>query len=509
MKRLLVPTLLLAACTSTGNALDPPPSTSTVPVEETSSEEAGEFAVEGSRGAPGIGDRLYATLGNGGYDVQQYRFDLEIGSEWSVAATAEISLVPVVDLASFNLDLAGLDVDEVEVAGFDDVRFEHLDRELVIDLGGTAVAGETIFATVRYTGTPESVPADAVPFSPGWQLGDEVGYLFSQPDGAQSLFPVNDHPSDRADVTLTVTTPIGIEAISGGQVTSEMSTGAGEVVVWEMDDVAPYLIPLAIGEFTLVSDRVVDDVRYDVWVSDDLIEMPAVEVFEVQPEIVAFFEERFGPYPFDRAGALIVDDLLGAALETQTIPTYTATSAQWGEIVIAHELAHQWFGDSIALEQWDDIWLNEGLSTFAHWIWLEESRSTERYDAEVENAYRMLSGLELVGNGVEPAEAIDRVRDAFPPPDDPRAANLFNRSVYERGGLTFVALRDAAGDEAIFELLRSYTARYSGDTITTEAFLELVEEVLGAEPRRLVESWVLDVDIPAMPERGLSPPAAG
>ena len=138
-----------------------------------------------------------------------------------------------------------------------------------------------------------------------------------------------------------------------------------------------------------------------------------------------------------------------------------------------------------------------------------ESFGAERYDSEVENAYRMLSGLELVGNGVAPAEAVDRVRDAFPPPDDPRAADLFNRSVYERGGLTFVALRDAVGDEAIFDLLRSYTARYSGDTITTEAFLELVDEVLGAERRMLVESWVRDVDIPAMPERGLEPPAAG
>ena len=466
---------------------------------------ASEFddrSVVGTRGSVGIGDRLYPELGNGGYDVQRYDFALDVDQEWFVRATAEITLVPLVDLAVFNLDFAGLRVEEVSVVGFDGARFEHLGRELVIELGATAAAGEPVEVAIRYSGTPESVPADAVPFRPGWQLGDDVGYLFSQPDGAQSLFPVNDHPQDRADVELTVTTPAGIEAISGGQVTSE----AGSTVVWEMTDVAPYLIPLGIGDFTLVSDQVVDGVRYDVWVSDDLVEAAAIDAFEIQPDIVAFFEERFGPYPFDRAGALIVDDQLGAALETQTIPTYTAISMQWGELVIAHELAHQWFGDSIALEQWDDIWLNEGLSTFAHWIWLEESRGEDRYDSEVESAYRTLSGLQLVANGVEPKDAVARVRDAFPPPDDPRPADLFNRSVYERGGLTFVALRDEVGDDRIFELLRAYTARYAGATTTTEAFLSLVEEVLGEESRTLVESWVLDTDIPAMPGRGLEPP---
>jgi aminopeptidase N len=506
VKRLLVLALVVAGCTSRGVVQDTTTVTTAPPVPTSV---PGVSEIEGIRGSIGIGDRLYPELGNGGYDVLEYRFALDVDQTWFVQATAEITLVPLVDLASFNLDLAGLDVDDVEVAGLDGVRFEHLGRELVVDLGATIRAGEPIDVVVRYSGTPESVPADAVPFSPGWQLGDDVVYLFSQPDGAQSLFPVNDHPRDRADVELTVTTPAGVEAISGGRVVSEGSSASSATVVWEMDDIAPYLIPLGIGDFTLVSDREVDGIRYDVWVSDDLVEAPAVDAFEIQPRVVAFFEERFGPYPFDRAGALIVDDELGAALETQTIPTYTARSMQWGEVVIAHELAHQWFGDSIVLEQWDDIWLNEGLATFAHWIWLEESRGSDRYDAEVENAYRVLSGLALVDNGVDLAEAADRVRDAFPPPDDPRAADLFNRSVYERGGLTFVALRDAVGDEAVFDLLRTYTARFAGETITTEAFLALVDEVLGNEIRELVESWVLDADIPSMPERDLAPPTAG
>jgi aminopeptidase N len=493
---------VVAACTTSGTPVDLPPPDATV----TTPTSATTKALVGAPGASGIGDRLYPELGNGGYDVDRYHFEIEVGADWSVVATARVELTPLGDLSAFNLDLAGLDVQSVEVDGFEAAGFEHRDRELTIDLGGTARAGVPISVTVLYSGTPRSVPADAVPFRPGWQQGEEVAYLFSQPDGAQSLFPVNDHPLDRADVDLVVTTPTGVEAISGGAIVSESQAGSGDTVVWEMIDIAPYLIPLAIGQFTVVSDRVVDGVQYDVWVSDDLVESTAIETFDIQPDVIAFFEERFGPYPFDRAGALIVDDDLGAALETQTIPTYTATSARWGEIVIAHELAHQWFGDSITLEQWDDIWLNEGFATFAHWLWLEERFGRDRYDSEVEVAYRLLSGIGLTESGVTPAVAADRVRAAFPPPDDPRAADLFNRSVYDRGGLALVALRDSVGDTALFDLIRTYTQRFRGSSITTEAFLALVDEALGAEPAALLAAWVGDVEIPPLPDRGLIPP---
>jgi aminopeptidase N len=336
-------------------------------------------------------------------------------------------------------------------------------------------------------------------------VGNDVGYLFSQPDGAQSLFPVNDHPADRADVELSVHVPSGIEAISGGELVSESSDGSLDTVVWHMTGVAPYLIPLAVGEFTLVSDRIVDGVRYDIWASDRLVDSATLEVFDAQPGIIAFFEERFGPYPYGRAGALVVDDDLGAALETQTIPTYTARSSGWGEVVIAHELAHQWFGDAILLEQWDDIWLNEGFATFAHWLWIEERFGTAAYSREVRDAYGVFSGTDLVDDGVEPAVASRRVRDAFPPPDDPRASDLFNASVYGRAGLGLVALRDMVGDERLFDFIQEYVLRFTGDTISTGQFIELVAEQLGVDAADLVQAWVTDPAIPAMSERGLTP----
>ena len=151
MRRFLVLALALAACTSEGTVQGPTPETSATAVA-TPDAVVEEVAVEGQRGSAGIGDRLYPELGNGGYDVLAYRFELDVDSEWSVRATADIELVPLVDLVSFNLDLAGLDVDEVVVPGFDDLRFEHLGRELVVDLGSTAQAGRPIDVAVRYSG---------------------------------------------------------------------------------------------------------------------------------------------------------------------------------------------------------------------------------------------------------------------------------------------------------------------------------------------------------------------
>lgn len=502
---MLVPVLALlaAACTAAPVEVEVPPTTSVSP--PTTSTVTSSPPV-GAAGGEGIGDRLYPLLGNGGYDVDTYEFVVEVSPGGTIIAEADILLVATHDLSQFNLDLSGLTVDGISVAGFPDATGSQADRELIIDLGGTAASGSRLDVTVEYSGTPEPVPADAVPFAPGWRTGNETFYLFSQPDGASSLFPVNDHPLDRADVVLSVTVPEGFDVISGGELVS-VSSGAGpETFTWAMETIAPYLIPLAIGRFDLIFEETRDGVLYDVWAAAPLAESRSFELFEIQPRIVDFFEERFGPYPFERAGALIVNDDLPAALETQTIATYTAISAGWGEIVIAHELAHQWFGNAIALGQWDDIWLNEGFATFAHWLWLEESHGRDRYEQEIASAYRSFSGQSLVDGGATPADARRRVIDAFPPPDDPRAADLFNASVYERGGLALAALRAEAGDDAFFGFVREYTARYVGETIDTETFLSLVSEVLGEPAATLVRAWVQDPLVPPLPAFGLTPP---
>ncbi|MFO7548166.1 MAG: M1 family metallopeptidase [Acidimicrobiia bacterium] len=457
-------------------------------------------------GAPGIGDRLYPALGNGGYDVLHYTIDLGVDPEaGSVDGATTITAVALQDLGGLHLDLAGLEVGSVALgtAGEDPVpaRHERRGRELVIVPGAPIVAGVEFQVVVEYAGVPEPVPAGAVPFAPGWRRAKDSFYVFSQPDGAQSWFPTNDHPADKATVELVVRLPEGWQAVSGGRA-DHPSPG---VFRWRYEQpVAPYLVGLAIGTFVERTEEV-GGMTFTTWF-DPAVEGGLLDAFGLQPEIIEFFEERFGPYPFDAVGAVVVNDDLAAALETQMVPTYTVASMAWGDVVIAHELAHQWFGNSVSVAQWDDIWLNEGLATFAHWLWIEHRHGTSVYDGQVEAAHRRFSGAELADQGVPAAEARRRAAEAYPPPDFPRPDDLFTVSVYERGALALVALRDLTGDEVTFQVLRTWTARFAYGNATTEDFLGLVAEVAGPEVAAVVEAWIRDAEVPSMPGRNLEPP---
>lgn len=449
-------------------------------------------------------------VGNGGYDVIDYRLDLEVDMvTGSVTGSARVEATALVDLTQFNLDLVGLSVDGVTVTtsgGEASVRVSRDGRELIVDPDEVLPTGTVFSVTIDYSGIPGPVPQDAGPFSPGWFAAPDQVFVFSQPDGAAGWFPANDHPVDRATFTLAVTVAEGWDVVSGGALESTEAVGDGLVRhTWVMSDpVAPYLVPLAIGRFENRDDSgggpPITTWYPEGWTGATL------EMFEKQADMIAFFEEVFGSYPFESAGALIVDSEFRGALETQTIPTYSTISLAFGESIVAHELAHQWFGNSITLAQWDDIWLNEGFATFSQWLWLEHSQGSAVYDGEVANAHRTISGMRFVEEGTPVEEAVRAVREAFPPPDFPRRGDMFNASVYLRGGLTLVALRDAVGDDAFFRFLATYAAEGMAQPVTTEWFLDFVEDELGSEAMELVRTWITDAAIPDLAGRELFSP---
>jgi aminopeptidase N len=191
-----------------------------------------------------------------------------------------------------------------------------------------------------------------------------------------------------------------------------------------------------------------------------------------QPAMIDFLESRFGPYPFNSYGAIVDNDSVGYALETQTRPVY---STQASEGTVLHELAHQWFGNAVSPERWQDIWLNEGWATYATWMWNEE-RGIRSAQTAYDNWYR-------------PARTAAYWEFQI---GDPGPMGLFAGQVYDKGAATLHALRLEVGDEAFFEAAQLWVERYNDSAGTSEDFQEVYEEVSGQDLDEFFQTWLYD-----------------
>ena len=459
-------------------------------------------------GREGIGDSLYPTLGASGYDVESYLIELSFDPETGrLSGSSTIAAVATADLDLFSLDFFGMETGAVTVNGAP-ADYEQVSEELIIVPSQALREGEPMTVVVSYQGVVASRPARAIEgFTSGgrWSIDGETFFMMNEPDGSAAWAPFNDHPLDKALVTVEVEVPVGWTAVSGGileELREEEQTAAFR---WSMEHpVAPYLIPLGIGQFASRSEPDPLGLEITTWYPEDL-DPELLDPFSDQHHMLGFLSGLFGPYPFETLGAMVVDAGLGLALEHQTLPTYDRPLVQ--EEVVIHELAHQWFGNSVSVSDWSDIWLNEGPATLSQWLWTEEVLGVIDYDREVANHYRLFSG-EFFLSG-DTTDAIERatamaVRQ-FYPPGLPPADDLFNYSVYGRGALTLVALRDHLGDSSFFAMLRTWLDAHRYGNATTADFLSLVEETGGTPARDLVESWLYDPLPPPMPERDLYP----
>ena len=412
-------------------------------------------------GATGLGDPYGPDLGNGGYDVDHYDLDLS----WEptllrLDGTAVVTAEATEGLRAFNLDLDGLEVTSVQVDG-EAAEWSRSGRELTVVPATSIDEGDDFDVEVVYGGTPGQAQHPGAPGPLGW-LTTAAGesYVLSEPNGAATWFPANDHPSDKATVSVTASVPEGWTAVSNGLLVDQQTDAGRSTFSWESSDpMTPYLVTLATGDFE-VEEYVTDGgLPIRNYFPRGMMAEGSYDHGRIA-EMVDFFEARFGPYPFEAYGVVVVPEILELALETQTISTFGIDSipgdrsAEW---VAAHELAHQWFGNSVSLSRWEDIWLNEGLTTYAHLLWQEHSDPNFSVDAEL---------ARIVAEG------------PLAPPADPGPAELFGTPVYFRGAMVMHALRAELGDEVFFEVLRTWTDRYRHGNATTAEFISLTKEVV-------------------------------
>ncbi|WP_410811932.1 M1 family metallopeptidase [Micromonospora sp. 067-2] len=433
-------------------------------------------------GAADVGDPYVPGHGNGGYDVKNYKLDVRYDPATDrLTGRATITATTTQDLSRFDLDLAGLEVGAVTVDGTR-ARHRRDDRELVVTPTDGLPRGRPFTVVVDYAGVPTAV-TDGELGSGGFLHTADGAVALGQPDSAATWFPVNDHPSDKASYELAVTVPDGISALSNGVPGPTSSADGWTTWRWsERTPMASYLSTLVIGDYRVVTSRHAGQPMVTAVAASLPVNGGAARSLARTGAIVDFLATRFGPYPFESYGGIVVaDDRIRYALETQSRPVYGPAffaNDQPNSGVVAHELAHQWFGDSVSLSRWGDIWLNEGFATYAEWLWEEhDGGRTAQRTFELQYA----------------------ATDWSQPSVEPGRERMFGTAVYKRGALAVHALRRTVGDDTFFRILRTWTTERAAGSATTPDFVALAERVAGRQLRPLFDAWLVGGAAPTLP----------
>jgi aminopeptidase N len=451
----------------------------------------------GQAAADSVGDDYVPGDGNGGYDVQHYKLDLTVrpGTATELTGVADITARATEQLTRFNLDLQGLTVSGITVDGR---RAEHQREaaELMITAPKPLAKGAEFTVTVKYSGTPKPVAKPPLG-TYGWVRTPDGVFVACQPSGAHTWFPSNDHPSDKATFEFDVTVPEGLTAIANGEPTSRVPSGTGSpspsgggvitigrrdvVSAWKVKEpMAPYLATVTVGRFQVRTGKTPGGITNITAVDPNVGNTDLNTFYRKNSEITDAFVKLFGPFPFGSTGGIVDNAAVGFALETQNRPVYGSFGAD--EAIVAHELAHQWFGDNVSVTRWKDIWLNEGFATYAEWMWTER-RDGQTAQSRFDEYYQQAENSELWEV----------------PTGNPGRANMFSSdAVYTRGAMTLHALRKKVGDEKFFEILKDWAKRYRHANATSQQFIDVAEEVSGQQLDDFFDAWLYGRERPAL-----------
>ncbi|MFF2851125.1 M1 family metallopeptidase [Streptomyces sp. NPDC058001] len=442
-------------------------------------------AADYTPGAPGIGDPYYPDYGNGGYDVSHYDLRLKYQPTTDLLeGTATILATTTQNLSRFNLDL-GLKASEVRVNGKKATFTTSGVQELEITPAAGLPKGTPVTVVVKYAGKPSEVKLYGFT---SWQRTPDGGVAANEPEAAAWWFPSNDHPRDKATYDVSVSVPDGTQAISNGVLQSTSSKLGWTRYNWRSaKPQATYLATLAVGKFDITTDTTASGLPVLNAYSKDLGANAGAARASVErtTEAAEWLESVFGPYPFDTLGGYVPNVPSRFALETQTRPFYSPRQFANGSnvSVVVHELAHQWYGDSVSVHGWKDIWLNEGFASYSQWLWSEK---------------------EGEGTAQELADYVYASHPADDPfwkvaPGDPGPENQFDGAVYDRGALALQALRNEIGDQSFFKILKGWPKKKAYGNATVAEFVRYAEKVSGKSLGALFDTWLYATERPALP----------
>ncbi|MHA6757855.1 M1 family metallopeptidase [Streptacidiphilus sp. PAMC 29251] len=434
-------------------------------------------------GAPGIGDPYFPLDGNGGYRVSDYNVHItyDPAKPEFLAGDTTVTATATQTLSRFDLDLEGFDVTAVTVDGLPARKIAWSDpHELVITPRVPVPKGSPMRVRVVYAGKPVGA---------SWHLLQNGGVdVTGEPHSATAWYPVNDHPSDKATFHLTATVPDGWTAIGDGLPGRTTENKGWKTFRWnEEHPMTSYASTVAIDKFTVHTSKLADGTPVINAYGTNTDIVPDSEA--VLPKIMKVLTADFGPYPFESTGSIVVNAALSGgslALETQTKPTYDEA---FYDASASHELAHEWFGDSVSFSDWRDGCIAECFAQYATQLWYEADLG-----ADLNQDY-----LDQIAQ-YKDTPTFWNVKLYDPGADQPLAEGL-----YDKGPLMLQALRATVGDDLFFTTLRTWTATYKYANASWPDFERLAQQVSGKDLTGFFQAWAHSTTIP--PDQYLYPGA--
>ncbi len=442
-------------------------------------------AEDSTVGAPGLGDQAYPLDGNGGYQIDHYslrlNYDPPADRLWG---TTTILARTTQDLTQFNLDFL-LHPSSVLVNNAPATFVNEDSGELVVRPASLVPANSRLLIVVKHSDNPDKYTRHG---RDAWRPSPNDLVIAGEPHMATWWFPSNDHPSDKATFDISMAVPGDLEFISGGQYlsTEPLPNGWNR---WNWRSTVrhtTYLAAGVVGDYDVYYQTAPNCQQFVTAYQTDVTYRAAAEAsFERTPEVVDYLASKFGPYPADAQGGVTTAGL-GGGLEVQARPFLAESWFASGTNmrVVVHELAHQWFGNSVSVKQWRDAWLNEGFATYAEYLWSEddgEATATELAQARY-NRY--------------PADhEIWTVSVAEPPPYG--AGGQAGVAIYYRGAMALQNLRVTVGEDTFFAILRGWADTMRDSNASTEDFVAYAEQVAGRSLDPVFDTWIYAVGKPA------------
>ncbi|MFI6770217.1 M1 family metallopeptidase [Streptomyces sp. NPDC050355] len=442
-------------------------------------------------GPQGLGDRLFPTLGNTGYDVTSYDVTLDYSgrNDQPLKATTEITAQVTTELDHLNLDFARGAVSDVKIDG-KPAQHEQHGEDLVLTPASHMSRGQQVKIAIQHTSDPRG-KSDG-----GWIRTSDGLAMANQADAAHRVFPCNDHPSDKALFTFHITAPQELTAVANGL--PEASTRRAARRTWTYrtgHPMATELAQVSIGKSSVLLRHGPHGLPIrDVVPTADRHQL---EKWLVKtPNHVSWMERKLGPYPFEAYGVLIADAQTGFELETQTLSLFEKglfTNGQlpswYVESVMVHELAHQWFGNSVSPRRWSDVWLNEAHATWYEALYAQEKGGRISLDSRMRSAYEQSNGWRAEGGPPAAPKA----------PSPGEKISLFRPVVYDGSALVLYALRQKIGTAAFDRLERAWVTQNRDGVADSADFIALSSKISGQDLASFFHGWLYGEHTPPMP----------